>query len=295
MTVQYTRESDDEKSAIEQLIAVMAMLRHPTYGCPWDLEQDLNSLVAYTLEEVYEVVEAIESGDLIEIEEELGDLLFQVVFYAQIASEDKNFNFDSVAKTITEKLIRRHPHVFPGGLLENFGQKIEIDTEQVALNWEVIKKREKELKQQKKGHGPQNPQLPLAASVLDAVPLPMPALQRAEQLQRKAAQQGFDWQEITPVIAKLKEEIAELEQAIEIGSEEAIKDELGDVLFSAVNVARHASIDPESSLRSANNKFTRRFKWVESTLSAKNGSIRQATSEELDQLWTLAKNTGSKR
>jgi ATP diphosphatase len=287
----------DDKTAMEQLLDVMSMLRDPTYGCPWDLEQDTKSLIAYTLEEVYEVVDAIESEDTVEIEEELGDLLFQVVFYAQIAKEQSQFDFQGVVKAITDKLIRRHPHVFPRGEVKNFGQKVDISTDQVAQNWESIKKQEKAVKLEKKlGFKPADAPLleeqKTQSSVLDSVPLHMPAIQRAEKLQVKAAREGFDWQEITPVIAKLKEEIAEFELALVEGDDAAVVNELGDVLFSAVNVARHAGIDAEASLRSSNKKFVSRYKWVESKLEANNSSVSETSSQELDRLWGLAKNAG---
>ncbi len=289
--------SFEDKTALDQLLDVMAMLRDPNFGCPWDLQQSTKSLIAYTLEEVYEVVEAIDSEDIVEIEEELGDLLFQVVFYAQIAKEQNQFDFEGVAKAITDKLIRRHPHVFPEGKIENFGRQTNISTDQVAQNWESIKQRERELKREKKlALTPLEPntceQLKSSASLFDSVPVHMPALQRAEKLQTKAAREGFDWQAIAPVVAKLKEEIAEFELALELGDNDAITDELGDVLFSAVNIARHAGVDAEASLRSSNNKFINRVKWVESTLATRNASISQATSQELDQLWALAKDAG---
>lgn len=289
--------SFQDKSAIEQLLDVMSMLRDPNYGCPWDLEQNTKSLLAFTLEEVYEVVEAIENEDIVEIEEELGDLLFQVVFYAQIAKEQTQFDFHGVAKTITDKLIRRHPHVFPEGRAENFGKKINISTDQVAQNWEEIKKQEKELKRQKKlAANPLNeslvPDSKHGSSVLDSVPVQMPAVQRAEKLQAKAAREGFDWQEITPVIAKLKEEIAEFELALQEGDDQAIINELGDVLFSAVNVARHAGVDAESSLRLSNKKFENRYKWVEAKLAQRSASIAQTSSQELEELWSSAKKSG---
>ncbi len=288
--------SFENKSAIDQLLDVMSMLRDPSLGCPWDLEQSTKSLVAYTLEEVYEVVDAIEKEDFVEVEEELGDLLFQVVFYAQIAKEQSQFDFQSVARVITEKLIRRHPHVFPKGKVENFGQKVDISSDQVAENWESIKKQERKLKLEKKLAA--NPDVKTkeeshqASCTLDSVPLHMPAIQRAEKLQVKAAREGFDWTEIAPVIANLKCEIAEFERAVEQGDKEAIIEELGDVLFSAVNVARHAGVDAEASLRASNNKFVNRYRWIEAQLASKNTSVARTSSQELEQLWVLAKSTG---
>lgn len=273
-------------NAIEKLVAIMSMLRDKQFGCPWDLEQSIESLVPFTLEEVYEVVDAIEKQDMFELEDELGDLLFQVVFYAQIAKEAGLFNFDDIANTISNKLVRRHPHVFPDGAVANFGSKLEISSDQVAINWEVIKQEEKKLR--KGNSDTENNKV----SALTDIPLAMPSLDRAHKLQESAARAGFDWHDLSPVLAKLREEIAELEAAIKTGVDKDIQAELGDVLFTTVNVGRHIRVDSEAALRSANVRFEKRVKWVESQLHDQGKTINQAQPTELDQLWERAKLTG---
>ena len=284
------------KTAIEKLLALMTMLRDKDFGCPWDLEQTIASLVPYTLEEVYEVVDAIEKQDMLELEDELGDLLFQVVFYTQIAAEEGLFDFDDVANAITRKLIRRHPHVFPKGKQTNFGNKADISSDQVVVNWEAIKRQEKQEKQrtrQTNQSQPGNSESTAASdSILDDVPRALPALERARKLQKRAARVGFDWPEIEPVIAKLKEEVAELESALAEGDQQQISNELGDVLFAAINLARHGSVEPELALRSANQRFEDRFKWIESTLSSRGKTLTETKLEELDLLWDQAKQKG---
>ena len=279
----------EHKTAIEQLVTLMKMLRNEHFGCPWDLEQSIESLVPFTLEEVYEVVDAIEKRDMVELEEELGDLLFQVVFYAQIAQEEGLFNFDDVAKAITNKLVRRHPHVFPKGDVKNFGIKLKISSDQVVVNWEAIKKAEKEEKLARKSIESEAIEI---KSVLDGVPRAMPALERSRKIQKRAANVGFDWQEISPVVSKLKEEIEELEEAIGKGNSAAVEAELGDVLFSVVNIARHTDVDPESALRRANSRFENRFKWIEQKLQSDGKSVTEMNLQQLDQLWEESKLNG---
>ena len=279
----------EHKTAIEQLVTLMKMLRNEHFGCPWDLEQSIESLVPFTLEEVYEVVDAIEKRDMVELEEELGDLLFQVVFYAQIAQEEGLFNFDDVAKAITNKLVRRHPHVFPKGDVKSFGIKLKISSDQVVVNWEAIKKAEKEEKLAKKSIESEVIEI---ESVLDGVPRAMPALERSRKIQKRAANVGFDWQEISPVVSKLKEEIEELEEAIGKGNSAAVEAELGDVLFSVVNIARHTDVDPESALRKANSRFENRFKWIEQKLQSDGKSVTEMNLQQLDQLWEESKFNG---
>ena len=275
----------EHKTAIEQLVTLMKMLRNEHFGCPWDLEQSIESLVPFTLEEVYEVVDAIEKRDMVELEEELGDLLFQVVFYAQIAQEEGLFNFDDVAKAITNKLVRRHPHVFPKGDVKSFGIKLKISSDQVVVNWEAIKKAEKEEKLAKKS-------IESEVIEMDGVPRAMPALERSRKIQKRAANVGFDWQEISPVVSKLKEEIEELEEAIGKGNSAAVEAELGDVLFSAVNIARHTDVDPESALRKTNSRFENRFKWIEQKLQSDGKSVTEMNLQQLDQLWEESKFNG---
>ena len=275
-------------TAIDRLIAIMTMLRDKQHGCPWDLEQTIKSLLPYTLEEVYEVADAIENNDLVELEDELGDLLFQVIFYAQIAKEQGAFDFRDIATAITDKLIRRHPHVFPDGDVEQFGIPQEIDAQQVVVNWEAIKEIEREEKRKKGG----KQAVQGVESILDDVPRALPAMERARKLQKRAAQVGFDWAEIAPVLEKLKEEVAEFEEALASGDLERMSDELGDVLFATINLARHSKIEPEVALRSTNRRFETRFKWIEAALYKQGKVFKDAKLEELDALWGQAKKTG---
>lgn len=278
----------DKMTAIDRLVVIMTMLRDKQHGCPWDLEQTIKSLLPYTLEEVYEVADAIENNDLVELEDELGDLLFQVIFYAQIAKEQGAFDLQDIATAISSKLLRRHPHVFPDGDMEKFGIPQNISADQVVVNWEAIKEVEREEKR-KKGGKKASQQL---ESLLDDVPRALPAMERARKLQKRAAQVGFDWAEIGPVLEKLKEEVQEFEEALASGDSERMSDELGDVLFAAVNLARHSKIEPEVALRSANRRFEVRFKWIEVALTAKGRSLKEASLEELDMLWDEAKASG---
>jgi ATP diphosphatase len=277
----------DALTAVDRLIAIMTMLRDKQHGCPWDLEQTIKSLLPYTLEEAYEVADAIENNDLVELEDELGDLLFQVIFYAQIAKEQGAFDFQDIATAITDKLIRRHPHVFPDGDVEQFGISQEIDAQQVVVNWEAIKEIEREEKRKKGG----KQVVQGAESILDDVPRALPAMERARKLQKRAAQVGFDWVELAPVLEKLKEEVAEFEEALASGDLERMSDELGDVLFATINLARHSKIEPEVALRSTNRRFERRFKWIEAALYKQDKVFKDAKLEELDVLWGQAKKT----
>ena len=275
-------------TAIDRLIAIMTMLRDKQHGCPWDLEQTIKSLLPYTLEEVYEVADAIENNDLVELEDELGDLLFQVIFYAQIAKEQGAFDFQDIATAITDKLVRRHPHVFPDGDVEKFGIQQDISAQQVVVNWEAIKELEREEKSKKGGKQVAQE----VESILDDLPRALPAMERARKLQKRAAQVGFDWVEIAPVLEKLKEEVAEFEEALARGDLERMSDELGDVLFATINLARHSKIEPEVALRSTNQRFETRFKWIEAALSQQDKVFKDANLEELDALWDQAKKTG---
>lgn len=275
-------------TAIDRLIAIMTMLRDKQHGCPWDLEQTIKSLLPYTLEEVYEVADAIENNDLVELEDELGDLLFQVIFYAQIAKEQGAFDFQDIATAISDKLVRRHPHVFPDGDVEQFGIPQEFSAQQVVVNWEAIKELERQEKRKKGGK-----QLAQEVeSILDDVPRALPAMERARKLQKRAAQAGLDWAEIAPVLEKLKEEVVEFEEALASGDLERMSDELGDVLFATINLARHSKIEPEVALRSTNRRFESRFKWIEAALSEQDKGFKDANLEELDALWDQAKKTG---
>ena len=282
------KELFDKKNAIEKLRDVMVMLRHKDYGCPWDLEQTLESLMPHTIEETYEVIDAIEKKDMSELVDELGDLLFQVIFYAQIADEENLFDFDDVANAIVLKLLRRHPHVFPTGEVSSFGEGSNISASEVSTNWDLIKLVEKEKKSEIVGKKNRK-------SALDDLPKAFPALLRSIKLQRRAAKVGFDWSEISEVISKLKEEITELEEAINLRDKEKTLAELGDVLFSAVNVARHAAVDPESALREANSRFENRFTWIEGQLEKEGKIVKDVGIDELNKLWSQAKLTELKQ
>ena len=279
----------ESQSSIEKLVSLMTMLRDKDFGCPWDLEQSFVSLVPYTLEEVYEVVDAVEKKDMVELEDELGDLLFQVVFYAQIAKEQGFFKFDDVANGIINKLVRRHPHVFHEGKVTNFGNKPGISAAEVVINWEAIKDIEQAEKKSKYDGVKQSEQ---PASILDDVPRASPALERAIKLQKRAARVGFDWDAIGPVLAKLKEEVTELEEAISHKDSDAMQSELGDVLFAAVNVARHTDMHPEVALRQSNSRFENRFKWIESSLAEQGKTVNEVDLTQLSQLWEQAKEKG---
>lgn len=255
-----------EKS-IDRIIDVMKALRTPETGCPWDLQQDFASIANYTIEEAYEVVDAIERNDMDDLKDELGDLLLQVVFHARMAAEQKLFDFDDVANGIADKMIRRHPHVF-----SNADAK---DADAVKTSWEEIKAAEKA----EKGK--------TSESLMDDIPVALPGLTRGVKIQNRAARLQFDWPDVEPVFDKLQEEIAEVREAIESGDADAIEDEIGDLLFVAANIARHMKIDPEKAIRRTNEKFIRRFKHLEA--QAKATGKDTFTLEELDEFWDQAK------
>jgi ATP diphosphatase len=261
---------------IAALIAIMAALRDKNTGCPWDLEQSFASIAPYTIEEAYEVADAIAQGDMGELREELGDLLLQVVFHAQMGSEAGSFDFGDVVEAITGKLIRRHPHVF------GVAERAKID--QVNAAWERIKQEEKARKKAGRGAGSTAP-----ASLLDGVALALPALTRAEKLQSRAARVGFDWTTPGPILAKLREEIAECEAAMASGNEAAIVDEIGDLLFTVANLARRVGTDPEGALRGANEKFARRFRAMEADAAGAGLQMKAMSLDELETLWVAAK------
>jgi MazG family protein len=255
---------------LQQLLDIMARLRDPERGCPWDLEQDFASIAPYTLEEAYEVAEAIARGQPAELCEELGDLLFQVVFHAQMASEKGWFDFTAVAEAINAKMIRRHPHVFADATVASAREQTEA--------WEQHKARERA----DKDGGQQ--------SALDGVPLALPALVRAQKLQRRAARTGFDWSDTAQVIDKLEEELRELRQAVQDGeSTQRVREELGDLLFSGVNLARFLDADAETLLRDASNKFAARFQLVEAFAKADARALAACTLDQLENYWQQAK------
>jgi len=264
---------------IDRLLAIMARLRTRGSGCPWDLEQDFASIAPFTIEEAYEVADAVERGDFADLREELGDLLLQVAFHARMAEEARLFDFGDVVEAITKKLIRRHPHVF--------GDARDLSPNAVKALWTDIKaeeKRERERARQAAGAPPAR-----HGGALSGVPLPLPALSRALKLQEKASKVGFDWNDARAVLAKLREETAEIEEALAAGDEAAVKDEIGDLLFVVANLARHLKLDPEQALRGANSKFERRFAHIEARLEKQGRAPEHASLEEMEALWSEAK------
>ncbi len=264
---------------IHRLIEIMAALRDPDHGCPWDVEQSFASIAPYTIEEAYEVADAIERGDAEDLREELGDLLLQVVFHARMAEEAGLFDFGGVVEAITAKLIRRHPHVF--------GDARELDAAGVKALWGRIKADEKRARE--KARGPEHVRAAAPPSALGGVPLSLPALSRALKLQEKAGKAGFDWDDVRAVVAKLREEVAEVEAEIGDRSAEKLSDEIGDLLFAAVNLARHLDVDPEAALRGANAKFERRFAHIEQRLAESGRKPEGADLDEMEALWLEAK------
>ena len=257
-------ESSREK--ITELLKVMSLLRDKEHGCSWDLKQTFKSIAPHTLEECYEVIECIEQEDFQYLAEELGDLLFQVVFYAQMATEEKLFNFDDICDAITNKLLTRHPHVFPDATIESFGKENNLTPAQVEANWEKIKQEERQKQNSATSPG-----------LLDDIPQALPAVLRAKKLQSRAATGGFDWESPQSVIKKIFEEIEELEEAMQAKDQMHIEEEFGDLMFSIVN------------LRSANSKFSQRFKLIESMLREKKLKMNDLTIDELESYWELAK------
>ena len=282
MTNQLAKDFLEKNSAIEKLQEIMAMLRDKVHGCPWDLDQTLVSLIPHTIEEVYEVADAIEKNDIDNIVDELGDLLFQVIFYAQIGNEEKIFNFEDIANAIVRKLLRRHPHVFPTGDAKSFGRGKKISSDEVVTNWESIKLEEK--KEKLKESNSES-----ACSVFDNLPGALPALQKSVKLQKLAGKVGFDWPDTSDVLVKLKEEIVELEEAIGKSNKQEIESEFGDVLFTAVNMARHLNVDPELALRGANGRFKNRVVWIENELGKSGEFVSDKNIDDLNQLWNEAK------
>jgi ATP diphosphatase len=263
---------------LDKLLEIMAALRTPVTGCPWDLEQDFESIAPYTVEEAYEVADAIARGDFADLKDELGDLLLQVVFHARLAEERGLFSFDDVAAAIVAKLIRRHPHVF--------GDAKNLLPAQVKALWATIKGREKaerELARRAQGQRREEPK-----GQLSGIPNALPGLTRAVKLQQKAAEIGFDWNDVNLVLAKVREETDEIQAALS-ANPDRVADEIGDLLFAAANLARHVDADPEATLRRANAKFERRFRFIETTLSAQKKSLTDVSLAEMEALWQQAK------
>ncbi|WP_428030200.1 nucleoside triphosphate pyrophosphohydrolase [Ancylobacter sp.] len=265
---------------IRRLLEIMAALRTPATGCPWDLAQDFSSIAPYTIEEAYEVADAIARGDLDDLCDELGDLLLQVAFHARLAEERGAFDFGAVVEAITSKMIRRHPHVF--------GDVGGRDVAAVNAAWDAIKAQEKaERAGRRRRRG--LPAEPEQGRTLDGVPAGAPALTRAVKLQNKAAKVGFDWPDVRPVLAKIREEIDEVEAEIVSGDREAAAEEVGDLLFALANLARHLDVDPEAALRGTNQKFVRRFAYIEDRLAEQGRSPNEASLDEMEAHWQAAK------
>ncbi|MEO5374639.1 MAG: nucleoside triphosphate pyrophosphohydrolase [Alphaproteobacteria bacterium] len=272
------------ESSVSHLLGIMAQLRDPNGGCPWDVEQTFATIAPHTIEEAYEVADAVEHGDMAALKEELGDLLLQVVFHAQMAREEGHFSFTDVVLAISDKLVRRHPHVF--------GEAHVATAEEQVQAWEALKAGERASGDKGAADG-----APKRPSALDGVATALPALTRAHKLGARAARVGFDWADVAPVLEKVEEEIAEIRT--ELGAAEPapdrLRDEVGDLLFACVNVARKLKVDPETALRHANAKFDRRFRQVEDLLAEKGLTPAQSTAAEMDDLWRKVKEMGENR
>jgi ATP diphosphatase len=307
-------------SETQRLLDIMAQLRDPQSGCPWDVKQTMESLTRYTIEEAYEVADAIATGDMHDIKDELGDLLFQVVFYAQIASESSAFTFDDVAQSISDKLVRRHPHVFANPLAsegagdtnENLTlQRTQLNDSALNAQWDAIKAQEKQLKKQRLKQDDEA----IEPSILDSVPIGMPALMYAQKLQKACAKVGFDWPDAAPVIDKVREEVEEIQQELDFkqraqgalnagvaplksgvpDNQQAIEEEIGDALFAMVNLARHCKVDADTALRNASNKFANRFKGVERLAAEQGDKLDALTLDEMEALWQQVKQSSDRK
>ncbi len=274
-----TDDAPNRSDSLERLLAVMARLRDRDGGCPWDIEQSYETIAPYTIEEAYEVADAIERRDFEGLKEELGDLLLQVVYHARMAEEERRFDFEAVAAAIADKMIRRHPHVFGDESVETAAAQ--------TLAWEDQKAAERAAKAGG-GNGAE------PASVLDGVPLALPALTRAEKLQKRAARIRFDWPQALRVFEKIEEELAEIKEEM-AGKERPVKleEEVGDLLFTVANLARHLGVDPETALRGCNAKFERRFRWIERDYAARDENPAEAPLDELEEAWQRAKRAES--
>ncbi|MDG1815862.1 MAG: nucleoside triphosphate pyrophosphohydrolase [Glaciecola sp.] len=261
-----------QSAPVAALVKIMQQLRDPQNGCPWDIEQTMQSIIPHTIEETYEVADAIYAGDPDHIKEELGDLLFQVVFYAQLGQEQSWFSFDDVAQGMCEKLIRRHPHVFT--------DQSGLTSAQVEAQWDAIKQAEKA-------------GLPIPTSILANIPTGMTPLMQAHKIQKSCAKVGFDWSDIPPVVAKVQEELAEVQAAIASGDQAHVQEEIGDLLFAVVNLARHAGVKSEVALQQANRKFTSRFMQVEALVAADQHDMQSLELDSLEAYWQQVKQNES--
>ncbi|CAN7305913.1 nucleoside triphosphate pyrophosphohydrolase [Neorhizobium sp. LjRoot104] len=264
---------------ISRLIEIMAALRTPVTGCPWDLEQNFSTIKPYTIEEAYEVADAIERNDMDDLCEELGDLLLQVVFHARMAEEAGEFAFGDVVQAITRKMIRRHPHVF--------AVSDAATPDAVKLQWDDIKTEEKRERTERRAR--RGVTEDFKAGYLGSVHRAQPALTEALKLQQRAAKVGFDWSAAEPILDKIEEEIGELREALRDGSQDKVADELGDLIFALVNIGRHVKADPEEALRGTNTKFRRRFNYIETSLEKSSQTLEDATLERMEELWQAAK------
>ena len=268
-----------EKTDVEKLLKIMSQLRDPNTGCPWDIKQDFSSIAPYTVEEAYEVQDAIQRNDMIDLKEELGDLLFQVVFHSQMAEEQELFDFQDVVNEISDKMLRRHPHIF--------GDDKMLTPEDVRENWHKIKaqeKADKQIEKEKLGYKAANKKY-----VLDDIEIGLPALKKGQKISESVVKYGFEWPNIMAVFDKLNEEILEVKEAIEEKDQTHIEEEIGDLLFVTINIARKCGVDAETALTKANDKFTKRFNKVEDHLSHNHSSIEQASLDEMENAWQIIK------
>jgi ATP diphosphatase len=274
-------KNDKNISQLTRLLAIMQQLRDPITGCPWDQQQSFESIVPHTIEETYEVVDAILSGNMHDIKDELGDLLFQIVFYAQLAKEQGDFDFEDIAQAISDKLIRRHPHVFNvSGVIELTIQNKLRTQDELNTQWEQIKAQEQAAKNQE-----------LDISVLANIPQGMTPLLRAQKIQKKCSKVGFDWTELAPVVDKIYEEIEEVLAEVNVSepNQQAVEEEVGDLLFAVVNLARHTSVNAETALIKANRKFEKRFRLVEQAIESQGLSMQSASTQQMEAAWQQIK------
>jgi len=270
----------DKRYTIEDLLYLMQRLRDPEKGCPWDVKQTFTSIIPATLEEIYEVVDALEQNDMANLREELGDVLLHLVFYSQMASEQKFFTFADVAHGIVEKLVRRHPHVFPSGdLYEDDASQRNIDEKTLFTQWDRIKQEEKQ----------QSAASEASPGTLSGIPRAMPAMQRSYKIQKKLAGVGFDWKSAEELLPVIDGELQELREGLQRNDTANIEEEIGDVLFAVINLARHAKVDPETALRHANQKVEQRFAYIEARLREQGKTPSDATLDEMEALWQVAK------